>query len=246
MKRTSRSAQMIRNWLLINIAAMLTFFVIGLCINNKCYALDLNITEGTSYTKRAPNGIWWQAGMPYKYQLAANSRNIAVGGWYNDWLRIEGNYLDFGQIGGSLKFVSDENYSGNEKDPCRQPCEAPRSAKWTGASKAFGASIMPTYRYNGNFIGFRIGASRHNTRTYVTTTNFKDNMVDDPATNTIGYYNMSHRGFSWYYGGQLKIKEQFFKGTVQVIYLHAPDVRSGYDGFQRGIKDIHLTYTLRF
>ncbi len=231
----------------------LTILALGIAAVGVDYAraLDIDYTEGTSYSRRPGNGIWWQAGMPYKYQLAGDSRNFAVNKWsettfFNNYLqfKFEGNYIEFGKIGGNTTYVSDENYSGSDKDPCRQPCEAPRSAKWSGQSKSLGISVMPSYRYKQNEIGVRIGVMKHITETNVIAQNFHDNFKPDPNP-SVGYYNMSHRGFTWYYGGQMKIADKW-GGQLKLIYIHAPAIRAGYDGWQRGVKDIHLTYRLEF
>jgi hypothetical protein len=213
---------------------------------NKAQAFDLSelkvsYTEGTSWSKRPENNIWWQAGMPYKYQLAGDSRNFAVSDWldktfFNDLLqfKVEANYMEFGKISGNLTFVSDENYSWNANDPCRHPCEAARSAVWTGESKGLGVSIMPTYRYKKNEIGVRIGLMRHITETNVVAQNFHDNMIKDPNP-SIGYYNMSDRGFSLYYGYQMKIADNA-GGELNIVYIHAPNVSATSYGWQRDVK----------
>jgi hypothetical protein len=213
--------------------------------------LKVSYTEGTSWSKRPENNIWWQAGMPYKYQLAGDSRNLAVNKWsektlFNGYLqfKIEANYIEFGKIGGSASYVSDENYSWNANDPCRHPCEAARSATWTGESKGLGVSIMPSYRYKENEIGVRLGLMRHITETNVIAQNFHDNMVKDPNP-SIGYYNMSDRGFTPYFGFQMKVVDKW-NGQFNLAYIDAPYISATSYGWQRRVQDIHISYVRSF
>lgn len=218
-------------------------------------ALELAAWEGTSLTRPAPDGVWRQEGFPYQQNLDAKSRHIALSGWYNSWLKLEMNYIDFGDISGNLTYVSDENYSSNPKDPCRKPCEAPRSAVWSGYSQGLGLSAIPTVQFkdvpilnqfvkNGS-AGIRLGVMKFTAETLVTAQNFHDNFVNDPNP-SIGVYDMKNNGFSWYYGFNAKIGQVSKYGQVNLIYMQAPDIKAGFDGVQRGVKDLHLSYRLEF
>lgn len=203
-------------------------------------------TSGYSITKKPPNTVWWQDGYTYDMNLTGDAKNKALTMELTTWLKLEANYFNFGESNGSVTFVSDENYSSNPTSPCRNPCEAARTATWVGTAKGVGASLIPTYTTDsGSQFGMRVGALHHEVRTLVTAKNFHDPFVNDPNP-SVGIYDMPSTGWGFYYGAQAEVNKILVKkDSFKFQYIDAPRVRCG-DCVQRGVKFLSITYKAEF
>ncbi len=202
-------------------------------------AMELGISLGQSYTGVADNGIWYQKGFPYSMDLAAGAYRVYTSMKPASWLRIEVDYADYGAAGGSASYVSDGNYTGVTSKPCYDPCESPRSAVWSGSSQALGISIIPEVRFSKLLVLPRIGYQYFQAETKVTAVNFHNNFVTDPNP-SIGHYDESKNGYSWYYGIGAE-----YKG-LKVEYTQSPLIKAGNDSIQRGVSFLGISYARSF
>jgi opacity protein-like surface antigen len=212
-------------------------------------SVEVEISAGRSYTKTAPNGVWRQEGFAYTQNKYASTQRIALTGVPLDslvvlgyefnmkWLKAQVDYTNFGQTNGDTQYVSDENYSGNPSNPCRNPCEVLRSAYWTARSSGVGFSALPTWQATDWLqINVRAGAMFYRAENKITALNFHDAFVVDPNP-SIGNYDSYKNGFSWYYGAGVRV--QPIKHLVlSAEYAHAPRIMTGFDGVARGTKRV--------
>jgi len=225
-----------------------------LMLSLNAHAMDAGFSVGQSFQGIADNGIWYQKGFPYAMDLKSGAYRAYIGGkpfkeirisWL-DWLRdarVEGDYSNYGSSNGSTTYVSDENYTGNEDRPCYDPCEAPRSAVWEGKSHALGLSVMPEIRFSKLLIQPRIGGQIFQAKTIVIAQNharvYQDARIPDPNP-SIGRYDESKTGFSWYYG--IGVEYKGFK----LEYTRSPIIKAGNDSIQRGVQFLGINFQRSF